>query len=367
MSVRVEGLSKCFAAFRCLEDIDFMVNEGELAVLLGPSGCGKSTLLRCIAGLETQTSGNIYISNELVNMKAPRDRNIAMVFQFFAVYPHMTARENMSIGLRYTTKMSREEIAGRVNETAALLGISDLLNRKPHQLSGGQIQRVAIGRALVRHPNVFLLDEPLSNIDVKFRRELMFEIRRLQKRLNVTTIYVTHDQEEAMSIGDKIIVLRNGKIQQIGTPEEIYIRPKNRFVAGFIGNPPMNFLKVKNKKQNGRFLLEGESFSYPVTRDLYEKLNAKTQEEGLTLGIRPERIRLLEIAQPNSMAATVTVVENMGRENHVHVSLGRESIVAKAKPSMILLPNERVELLFDEGDMAFFDPRNEELIDISSL
>jgi len=359
MSVRVELLNKCFGEQRCLEDVSFTVDPGELMVLVGPSGCGKSTLLRCVAGLETPTSGNIYISDELVNLKAPKDRNIAMVFQYFAVYPHMTVRENMSMGLKYTTKMSNEEIEERVRETASLLGISDLFNRKPSQLSGGQIQRVAIGRALARNPKVFLLDEPLSNIDAKFRRELMFEIRRLQKRTHVTTIYVTHDQEEAMSIGDRIVVLKDGRIRQMGTPEEIYNLPKNRFVAEFIGTPPMNFLEVKKKENERRYWLEGRSFSYEVSKNLYERLAKEAPCDSYIMGIRPERIVLLENPQHNSIRATVNLVENMGRENHLHVRLGDESMIIKVKPAVNPSPGDEVEISFREEDLLFFEPESE--------
>ncbi len=237
VKLKIENLNKYFGTLKCLKDINLDVDDSQLVAIVGPSGCGKSTLLRCIAGLEEFSEGSIYIDNELINNKEPRLRDVAMVFQYYALYPHMTVRKNLSLGLEHTNKLSKGEIQERVDNIANTLKIAKLLERKPNQLSGGESQRVAIGRALVRKPKIFLLDEPLSAVDAKLRKELRVELKNIQRNFGVTSVFVTHDQQEAMALGDKLVVLCDGYIHQIGTPEEVYNQPKDVFVASFIGKP----------------------------------------------------------------------------------------------------------------------------------
>ncbi|WP_132060123.1 ABC transporter ATP-binding protein [Halorussus amylolyticus] len=297
-----------------VDDVSLTIEDGEFLVLVGPSGCGKSTTLRMVAGLETVTDGEIRLDGRVINDLPARDREIAMVFQSYALYPHMTVRENMAFGLEEATDLSDAEIADRVEGTAEMMDIDRLLDRTPSDLSGGQQQRVALGRAIVRDPAVFLLDEPLSNLDAKLRGQMRTELQRLQADLGTTTIYVTHDQTEAMTMGDRIAILDDGRLQQVGTPLECYHEPANLFVAGFVGEPPMNFFEVD--LENGT--LVGQQFEYPLS----ERTLADVRDhDRLVLGVRPEAVELVADAEtPRDFRATVDVVEPMGNENTVYLA-----------------------------------------------
>ncbi len=331
--------------------LSLSVADGEFLVLVGPSGCGKSTTLNCVAGLESVTGGDIRIGGEVVNEERPEEREIAMVFQNYALYPHMTAAENMGFGLKMTTSLSASERHERVRETAELLDIGELLEKKPKSLSGGQKQRVALGRAIVREPSVFLMDEPLSNLDASLRSTMRTEIQQLQENLDVTTVYVTHDQTEAMTMADRIAVLYDGELQQVGTPLDCYYRPRNRFVGEFIGEPAMNTLPVV--AQGGR--LVGDGFDYPVPERVEERLAGRE----LTLGIRPEAI---DIVEPGTGAATgtVEVVEPLGESSHVYLDVAETTVTVKSDgPSAVKrgdtvgieFPSERIHLFrADSGE-----------------
>jgi multiple sugar transport system ATP-binding protein len=285
-NVRLENINRVYHNVTAIEDISLEIPDGQFWVLLGPSGCGKSTILRTIAGLETATSGNLYINNRLVNEIPARQRDVAMVFQNYALYPHMKVAENLAFGLKMR-QVESQMIQDRIHKVARSLSIDHLLNRKPKQLSGGQQQRVALGRAIVREPQVFLLDEPLSNLDAQLRDDTREELKKLHQRLKITTIYVTHDQTEAMTLADKIVVLDQGKIQQIGEPQAVYAKPINQMVATFLGNPPMNILPVTYG--NSIFWIGNQSFNCPV--EIQEKLHP-TERQNFNLGIRPEHIEL---------------------------------------------------------------------------
>jgi len=321
-SVSFDHVKKSFGDAKVVEDFNLTVADGELLVLVGGSGSGKSTILRMVAGLEEVTSGTIRIDDRDVTALPPRERDVAMVFQDYGLYPHMTVRENLSLGLRLR-KIAREEIDRRVSWAADMLGLAPLLDRKPKQLSGGQRQRVAMGRAMVREPKVFLFDEPLSNLDAGLRGQMRIEIGGLQRRLKTTTIYVTHDQVEAMTLGDRIVVLADGRIQQIGRPIDLYRAPVNRFVAGFIGTPPMNFVDGRLRQENGQVLFSAGGISITLPR---EKAATAKAAESLTLGIRPEDLLLnaagaaSEAGAPTSEAFSgrVVLVERLGGTSHVH-------------------------------------------------
>jgi multiple sugar transport system ATP-binding protein len=297
-----------------VDEVNIDIDDGEFLVLVGPSGCGKSTTLRMVAGLETITTGEIRLDGERINEKQPAERDIAMVFQSYALYPHMTVRENMSFGLEESTDMADDDIERTVGETAEMMGIGELLDRKPGELSGGQQQRVALGRAIVRDPEAFLMDEPLSNLDAKLRATMRTELQRLQAELGVTTVYVTHDQTEAMTMGDRIAILDDGVLQQVGTPLECYHTPNNQFVAGFIGEPSMNFFQMDVR--DGR--LVGDRFEYELTDSQRAAIGGA---ERVTLGIRPEDIELdADGDDSHRYDVFVDVVEPRGDENTIHLT-----------------------------------------------
>ena len=304
---------------RAVDEVSVDIEDGEFLVLVGPSGCGKSTTLRMIAGLETITTGEIRLAGGRINEKPPAERDIAMVFQSYALYPHMTVRENMSFGLEESTEMTDDEIVGTVEDTAELMEIKELLDRKPSDLSGGQQQRVALGRAIVRDPEAFLMDEPLSNLDAKLRATMRTELQRIQNDLDVTTVYVTHDQTEAMTMGDRIAILDDGILQQVGTPLECYHTPNNRFVAGFIGDPSMNFFEMA---VDGETLVI-DRFEYPL-KPAQQKAIGDAKE--VVFGIRPEDIRIKDpggISDKYQFEVTVDVVEPRGDENTIHLTFDR--------------------------------------------
>lgn len=340
-----------------LADATFAVEHGELVVLVGPSGCGKSTLLRMIAGLETITSGTLRIGERVMNNVAPKDRDIAMVFQNYALYPHMSVAENLSFGLSLRG-MPRDAIAQRIQEAAALLGLDALLDRRPRQLSGGQRQRVALGRALVRQPQVFLLDEPLSNLDAKLRLTMRTEIARLHRRLQATMLYVTHDQIEAMTLGQRIVVLNGGDIQQIDTPMRLYQKPANIFVATFLGSPPMNLFRgrvtadtLPRLAGNG-FTLDLGSMAVPLRRNLSE-------EDEVLVGIRPEHFALPRnesSASPGlcQLSADIEAIEPVGNEIFLSARHGNQEIVARVPPQALPAPGHKVTLMYSTADLHFF-------------
>lgn len=332
---------------------DFQIPDESFTVLVGPSGCGKSTILRMIAGLETVTEGEIYIDDESVTNIPPKDRDIAMVFQNYALYPHMTVYNNMAFGLKLR-KYSKIEIDKRVNEAAEILSISHLLNRKPKHLSGGERQRVAVGRAIVRQPKVFLFDEPLSNLDAKLRVQMRMEISRLHDRLNATIVYVTHDQVEAMTMGDQIVVLNEGKIQQIADPGTLYHNPSNQFVGGFIGTPPMNFIKTQIVGNEGKCELSFEEFSVELNPQLQSMLS-ELSGDSVTLGIRPEDIQVGENGS-NQVLTQVELVEPLG--NHALLYLRTEKNHFVAQSTLIDLPQHNTPLTvsFDIDKAHLFHP-----------
>src|ERR687898_213059 len=304
--VVIRSLNKKYDEVHAVKDVNLEINDKEFVVLVGPSGCGKTTTLRMVAGLESITSGRILIDDTVVNNLAPMDRDIAMVFQNYALYPHMSVYDNMAFGLKMR-KFGRDEIQKRVREAAEILGIQPLLARRPRQLSGGQRQRVALGRAIVRHPRVFLFDEPLSNLDAKLRVQMRVELKRLHERLETTAIYVTHDQVEAMTLGDRVVVMRDGLVQQIGEPLELYGKPANKFVAGFIGSPAMNFVEV-SISADGRWA-ETAGLRLPAP----ERIRTHGGQR-LTLGVRPEAMRVANGANEDGFATAVDVVEPLGNE-----------------------------------------------------
>jgi multiple sugar transport system ATP-binding protein len=346
----IDGLHKAFGRgddqVEAVSDLSLSVADGEFLVLVGPSGCGKSTTLNCIAGLESVTEGEIRIDGEIVNEKRPEERNIAMVFQSYALYPHMTAAENMGFGLKMTTNLSADEREETVRSTAELLDIDELLDQKPKSLSGGQKQRVALGRAIVRDPAVFLMDEPLSNLDASLRSTMRTEIQQLQDDLGVTTVYVTHDQTEAMTMADRIAILYDGQLQQVGEPLDCYYRPENRFVAEFIGEPAMNMLPVTCQGDS----LVGDGVEYPVPART-GGLPADTQ---FTLGIRPEAI---DIVEPETGAATgtVEVVEPLGETSHVYLAVADTTITVTTDGPGSVKRGQRVGIDFPPERVHLFD------------
>jgi multiple sugar transport system ATP-binding protein len=341
----LSSIRKSFGTVDVIHGVDLTVTDGEFVVFVGPSGCGKSTLLRIIAGLEASTSGDILLDGRRVNDVAAADRGLAMVFQSYALYPHMSVRQNLSFGLE-NARMSKAEITQRVGEAARMLRIEELLERKPRQLSGGQRQRVAIGRAIVRRPGIFLLDEPLSNLDAELRVAMRGELASLHKRLAATMIYVTHDQVEAMTMADRIVVLRGGRVEQIGPPLELYNRPANRFVAGFLGAPRMNFLAARPA---GRDLILADGTRVPVAVDL-----APVAGQDVTLGIRPQHLRP---ADGGGIPATATLVEQLGSETVVHARSDALGALIVAVPGQVRLADgETVHLAFDPADAHVFGP-----------
>jgi len=352
--VRLLGVEKKYGDFLVVKPTDLDISDGELVVLVGPSGCGKSTTLRMIAGLESVTNGEIWIGNELVNDLAPKDRDIAMVFQSYALYPHMTVYQNMAFGLRLK-RFDREEIKKRVEEAAAILELDELLDRLPKDLSGGQRQRVAMGRAIVRKPSLFLFDEPLSNLDAKLRVQMRAEVARLHRQLGATMIYVTHDQVEAMTLADRVVVLDNGQIQQVGSPMEVYNRPHNAFVAGFIGSPSMNFLPSEVMGTGPETSLLGEGFCIPVPKKLLKAV-ASQGSRNLVMGIRPEHFRLAKSNDDESLiTCRVEVVEQMGAEVMVTGMVGETGITVRLAPEQAPKVGETVGLVPLEDKIHLFD------------
>ncbi len=366
-TVSLKGIQKVYDnKVTAVDDFDLEIADKEFIVLVGPSGCGKSTTLRMIAGLEEISGGDLYIGTRRVNDVPPKDRDIAMVFQNYALYPHMTVYENMAFSLKLK-KMPKAEIDKKVKEAAEILGITEYLQRKPKALSGGQRQRVAIGRAIVRDPQVFLMDEPLSNLDAKLRNQMRAEIIKLRQRIDTTFVYVTHDQTEAMTLGDRIVIMKDGFIQQVGTPQQVFDRPANLFVAGFIGTPQMNFF-------DGELLRTGEEYRVKIrdgvmelSSDVQRVLAGRNAAAGpVTVGIRPEHIHMAAEPGPHTLSGTVDVCEMMGSDIHLHVSFAGQDVVLRVPATD--LPKDRrggipygtqVQFTFPGELMHLFDPKTE--------
>jgi multiple sugar transport system ATP-binding protein len=354
--VSLKTVSKTFGNQLVLKNINLEVQPGEFMVIVGPSGCGKSTLLRIIAGLETPSSGDVFIDKKPVNGVDPSKRNVAMVFQNYALYPTMTVFENLAFS-QHIRKKDKLDIRKRVMESAEILQITDLLERKPKELSGGQRQRVALGRALVRHPKVFLFDEPLSNLDAKLRQEMRLEIKKLHNHLNTTMIYVTHDQTEAMTMADRICIMDKGEIQQIDTPENLYNKPNNVFVAEFIGMPPINLLKGEITSENDEIYFECNSLKINLKKIKNADSIRNTQK--IILGIRPENLHdnyFAEIKDPeNTISCLVNLVENLGSLAIIHSQCGNNPISALLKTNQSFRTGSEIELIMDVNALHFFD------------
>jgi len=363
--VSLQNISKVYAGgIKAVDNVTFGVENKEFMVLVGPSGCGKSTTLRMIAGLEEASSGSIFIADKMVNNVPAKDRDIAMVFQNYALYPHMSVFENMAFGLKLR-RYPKTEIVNRVNEAAEILGIKRLLNRKPKELSGGERQRVAVGRAIVRKPMVFLFDEPLSNLDAKLRVQMRTEINKLHLRLQSTMIYVTHDQTEAMTMGDRIAVMKDGAIHQATDPMTIYDKPTNKFVAGFIGFPPMNFLNGRIIKKDGRIYFDEGRLQVKLIEEMFDKLRLFVDKD-VILGIRSEdiydKLFVSEAPPENVVRVTCEVVEPMGSEVYLHLNTGKHTFIARVGAHDRPEVNRDMDLVFDMSKVHFFDKDTEETI-----
>jgi multiple sugar transport system ATP-binding protein len=352
--VRLEGLTKRFGKTEVLNGFDLTIHYGEFFTLVGPSGCGKSTLLHMIAGLETLTAGEIYFDGQPVSSLPPKARDVAIVFQNYALYPHMTAYENLAFPLRMK-KLPRAEIDRHVRKAAELLGLSPFISRRPRELSGGQRQRVALGRAIVRQPRLFLLDEPLSNLDAQLRIEMRSELKKLHQTLKATMIYVTHDQAEAMTLSDRMAVLREGSLQQCGTPKAVYDQPANLFVASFIGSPPMNLLSGSLSSSPGFAIDLGKDIQYDLTAETYERAKFAVPTGRVIFGVRPEHIRLSRAKEPKAKIVQVSVIEPIGSEIWIELILGEHRIRAKTPPDFDVQAGEKISLEMDEKNFHFFN------------
>ena len=370
-SVQIKELVKTYTddrgrpTFTAVKGINLNIEDGEFMVLVGPSGCGKSTTLRMIAGLERVTGGTISIGGKVVNNLEPKERGIAMVFQSYALYPHMTISKNMAFGLQLAKK-TKEFIADTVGRTAKALQLDHMMERKPAALSGGQRQRVALGRAIVRDPKVFLFDEPLSNLDAKMRVQMRSEISRLHAQLGTTMVYVTHDQVEAMTMGDRICVMRDGIIMQVADPLTLYLRPENLFVAGFIGSPPMNLLKGKVQKRNGSLFFsesaEKNALTFPLEGSL-QTIASKYVDKDIIFGIRPENIsNELKEGSSTPISLTVDIAEPMGSESIVYMKVGKGNLIARIPGEHVYHLGEQVTVQLDLDKVTLFDPETEQVI-----
>jgi multiple sugar transport system ATP-binding protein len=361
-NVSIRDVHKRYDDFHAVKGVSLDIKDKEFLVLVGPSGCGKTTTLRMVAGLESITQGQIAIGETIVNDLPPMDRDIAMVFQNYALYPHMSVYDNMAFGLKMR-KFDKDEIKSRVERAAGILGIGDHLKRKPRQLSGGQRQRVALGRAIVRNPQVFLFDEPLSNLDAKLRVQMRVEIKKLHQRLATTSIYVTHDQVEAMTLGDRVVVMKDGLIQQVGEPLDLYNHPANRYVAGFIGSPAMNFADVTIRSDAGGLVAENTGMRLLVPEPLKVRL-APHAGKPATLGIRPEDLRMANGADPvgETFDAIVEVAEQLGSEVILDLTAGESSMVASVEPTVKVRPQEKIRLAVNPAGLRCFDAKTERAI-----
>jgi multiple sugar transport system ATP-binding protein len=364
-NVKFENVTKRFGEVTAVNDLTLEIADKEFLVLVGPSGCGKSTVIRLLAGLETLTEGDVFIDDKPVNDMPARDRDIAMVFQSYALYPHMSVYDNMAFGLKMHG-VHKDEIRHRVTEAAETLDIKDLLKRRPGQLSGGQRQRVALGRAIVREPVVFLFDEPLSNLDAKLRVQTRTELSKLHERLGTTFIYVTHDQIEAMTMATRIAVLKDGILNQVGTPEELYFRPDNMFVAGFIGSPSMNFFNARLQGSSDEMRAEAEGLSLVLPPDRSQRLASRAGDE-VTVGVRPEDIYDPQFQPPgirgHLVRATIDVSEMMGNEKFLHMFVDGQRFLARVDPRTRARSGQQIDVLFDLNRVHLFDPKTTLAVD----
>jgi multiple sugar transport system ATP-binding protein len=362
--VYLKGVTKRYDDVVAVNSVDLEIKDKEFVVLVGPSGCGKTTTLRMIAGLEEVTDGKIYIGDRVVNDVPPKDRDIAMVFQSYALYPHMSVYENMAFGLKLR-KISKREITARVDEAAETLGLKNLMDRFPKQLSGGQRQRVALGRAIVRQPSVFLMDEPLSNLDAKLRVQMRAELKKLHDRLHATIVYVTHDQVEAMTLGERITVMLNGEVQQVDSPLIVYDHPSNRFVAGFIGSPPMNFIKGMISNKAGRSSFECEDFSIPLPRSI-EDLVASYADRQVIFGIRPQDIleehKNGKVVETCTIEAKVDFRELMGSETYLYLKSGSTPLIARVNALSDVKSGSPYKAILDLNKIHIFDEETQRTI-----
>jgi multiple sugar transport system ATP-binding protein len=357
--VVLKGINKYYDSVHAVKDVNLQIRDKEFVVFVGPSGCGKTTTLRMIAGLEAISSGDISIDGNVINALAPMDRDIAMVFQNYALYPHMSVYDNMAFGLKMR-KFEKPEIDQRVRDAADILGIGELLKRKPRQLSGGQRQRVALGRAIVRHPRVFLFDEPLSNLDAKLRVQMRVELKKLHLRLGTTAIYVTHDQVEAMTLGDRVVVMKDGVVQQVGEPLELYNQPANKFVAGFIGSPAMNFANVTVTEANGSLIAENSGLRIKLPDQTAQRLRGHGGR-AITLGIRPEDLTVAGTGDPDHLCfdAVIEVVEQLGSEILLDMKVGDGVMVASVEPTTRVKVRDKLRLAMRPSRLHVFDAKTE--------
>jgi multiple sugar transport system ATP-binding protein len=360
--VVLKGINKFYDSVHAVKDVNLQIRDKEFVVFVGPSGCGKTTTLRMIAGLEAISSGDISIDGNVINELAPMDRDIAMVFQNYALYPHMSVYDNMAFGLKMR-KFEKPEIDQRVRDAADILGIGDLLIRKPRQLSGGQRQRVALGRAIVRHPRVFLFDEPLSNLDAKLRVQMRVELKKLHLRLGTTAIYVTHDQVEAMTLGDRVVVMKDGLVQQVGEPLELYNQPANKFVAGFIGSPAMNFASVTVTEANGSLVAETSGLRIKLPDETAQRLRGHIGHE-VTLGVRPEDLTVAGAADLDHPCfdAVIEVVEQLGSEILLDMKVGEGVMVASVEPTVRVKVRDKLRFAMRPSRLHVFDAKTEAAI-----
>ncbi len=357
----LENLCKTFDKVKAIDNLNLKIKDKEFMVFLGPSGCGKTTALRLIAGLEKPTSGNIYFNGQCVNDLEPKERNIAMVFQEYALYPHMTVAENLSLCLQ-VDKVPKEKIAEKVKKTASILQIENLLDRKPSELSGGQQQRVALGRAIIRNPSVYLMDEPLSNLDAILRVAMRTELKKLHEKLKTTTIYVTHDQAEAMVLADRVAVLKDGKLLQVDKPRKIYDRPANKFIAEFVGSPRMNFINGDLVEKNGRIFFDAGEFAMKISDGVLPLIEDQTLSSGVTMGIRPEHVRVSTKKENNTIAARIYFIQQMGNLGYLELEVGKIKLTAAVKPDFEKNIGEHVFIKFDDRYIHFFDKAGKRMI-----
>ena len=358
-AITLSKLNKHYGSlFHAVKDVDLSIADKEFVALVGPSGCGKSTTLRMIAGLEDISSGGIRIGDRVVNHLPPRDRDIAMVFQNYALYQHMSVYDNLAFGLR-NKKTPEPEIKAAIDRAAEMLGLHSMLDRKPKQLSGGQQQRVALGRCIVRNPQVFLFDEPLSNLDAKLRAQMRIEIKRLHTQVPTTSVFVTHDQVEAMTLGDRVVIMRDGRVQQVGSPLTVYSKPANKFVAGFIGAPAMNFIDVTLRSEGGTITVEAPGLNLTVTASDARALTAQDNRR-VTMGVRPEHLILKDGAPGPGFDARVEVVEQLGSEILLETKVGDNRVtVARVPAETAVSAGDQVRLSAQQGRLHFFDPESE--------
>lgn len=359
MKVVLENLTKKFGKVVAVNNLNLEIKGGEFFILLGPSGCGKTTTIRMIAGLDTPDCGDIYMGDTRVNDLQPKDRNVAMVFQKFALYPHLSVYDNLAFPLE-VRKIPKEEIRKKIQNVGEILKIPHLLDRLPSQLSGGEAQRVALGRAIVREPDVFLMDEPLSNIDAKLRAEMRVELQKLHRKLKTTTIYVTHDQVEAMTMGKRLAVMRDGSLIQVGAPNEIFRRPANLFVGGFVGAPSMNMIEGSLVKKKEGWVVDVGPFNYFISRKLGDYAKKKSTSE-IVLGIRPEDIVVCKEGKSN-IKGKVDVLELVGSDLYVHLNIGDKSLVMRTSPTKVFRIGKEVSVQFNKKHIYLFDKRSGKLI-----